>query len=239
MKLYGKNPVLERIKSNPRSIRKIYVRQGHEEQGYIRKKAQKWGIPVYLVPMSKIQKMARNLNSQGLLADVENFLYAEYDDLMRAAIEKNTILIFLDGLNDPQNLGGMIRGLACLGSFALVLPSHHSVDVTESALRVACGGENFVPVAKVPNLSQAVKAARQEGIWMAGAVVDGGQDLRQVTFRFPMGLVIGSEQKGIREVLRRRLDAALTLPMAHRRLSMNAAHAATLFAYEIMRQKES
>jgi len=237
MKLYGRNPVLERLKTNPKSILRLFITPKHEESAYLLRKAKKWRIPVAIVPPSKIQKMARNLNAQGLLAEVEAFAYRSYDELLDLALGKSVTPVFLDGLNDPQNLGGILRSLACLGPFSLVLPTHHSVEVTESVLRVASGGDNFVPVAKVSNLNQAIKTARDRGIWMAGAVVSGGQDIRTTKFIFPMGLVIGSEHKGIRDVIRRQLDAELTLPMAHPRLSMNAAHAATLFGYEIIRQR--
>jgi len=238
MRLYGKNPVLERIKINPASIQKIYIRSGHEESAYIRKKAQKKGIPFYTVPGSKIQKMARNLNTQGLLAEVEDFPYRPFEDLLAAALKRQTVLVYLDGLTDPQNLGAMIRSLACFGGFALVLPKHHSVAVTETVLRVACGGENYVGISQVPNLAQAIAKAREQGIWVAGAVVSQGEDIRQVDFRFPLGLVIGSEDKGIREVIRRRVDQSVTLPMAQPRLSMNAAHAVAVLCFEIVRQQE-
>jgi len=237
MKLYGNNPVLERLKSNPASIRKIYIRSGHEETAYIRKKAQRKGIPFYVVPVTKIQKMARNLNTQGLLAEVEDFPYVSFDLLLQAALKDQSVPVFLDGLNDPQNLGAMIRSLACFGNFSIVIPKHHSVAVTETVLRIACGGENYVTVSQVSNLGQAIDQARAQGIWVAGAVVSQGEDIRRVSFRFPMGLVIGSEQKGIREVNRRRIDQAITLPMSQPRLSMNAAHATSVLCYEIFRQR--
>ncbi len=239
MRLYGKNPVLERIKFNPDSIRKIYIRTGHEEASYIRKKVQKRGIPIYLVPATKIQKMARHVNTQGLLAEVDAFPYADFGDLLALTLKKNHVLIFLDKLNDPQNLGAMIRSLACFGRFSVVLPRHHSVAVTEAVLRIACGGENYVGISQVSNLGQAIDRAREQGVSVAGAVVSRGEDLRRVRFSFPLGLVIGSEQKGIREVIRRKLDQAVTLPMSQPRLSLNAAQATTVFCYEIFRQREA
>ncbi|MFP4473067.1 MAG: TrmH family RNA methyltransferase [Candidatus Omnitrophota bacterium] len=239
MKLYGKNPVLERIKFNPRSIRKIYIQNGHSDAGYIYKKAKKWGLPVMSVPKSKIMKVARNVNAQGIVVEVDDYEYMDLGELISAALKKKLTLIFLDGLNDPQNLGGIIRSLACLGGFALVLPGHGSVGVTETVLRVACGGENYVPVSQVSNIGKAIREAREEGFFIAGAVVDQGEPLMSAKLDFPLGLVIGSEQKGIRPVIRKLLDQHLTLPMAQARLSLNAAHAASIFAYEISRQKQN
>lgn len=238
MRIFGKNPVLERLKSQPKSIRTIYVQEGHPDAGYIQKKANKWGIAVCKVPGSKIQKLARDLNTQGLVAEVEGFSYLSLDDLLQKARTDNGTVVFLDELTDPQNLGGIIRSLGCLGNFFIVLPTHHSVEVTPAVLRVACGADNYVSVAKVANLSQAILAAKDEGFWIAGAVVKGGQDIATARLNFPLALVVGSEQKGIRDVIRRHLDIELSIPMAHERLSLNVSHATTIFCYEIARQRK-
>jgi 23S rRNA (guanosine2251-2'-O)-methyltransferase len=238
MKLYGKIPVIERIKANPQSIRKIYIQEGHPDTAYIRKKAQKWGLLVISIKASKMIKIARNLNTQGLLAEVDDQSYLSFDELLQKALKKKETLIFLDGVTDPQNLGGIIRSAACLGGFSIVLPTHGSVDVTESALRVSAGGDNYVSVTKVSNLNQALMKAKDAGFWIAGTVVQGGEDINAVKFNFPLVLVIGSEHKGVREAIRKNVDIGLTIPMAHARLSMNVAHATTIFCYEIMRQKK-
>lgn len=237
MRLYGKNPVIERLKVNPKTIKKIYLQFGHDDAGYILKKAKQWGIPAYQVPRSKLQKLARSLNSQGIVTEVEGFDYTSYEDLLEFCLKKKHELIFLDGLKDPQNLGGIIRALACLGNFSIILPTHDSVEVTESVLRVACGGDNYVKIAKVSNLSQAIVKAKDAGFWIAGAVVSGGKPLGKVDMPFPLGLVIGSEQKGIRMAICKQLDTEITIPMVQPRLSMNVAHATTIFCYEIMRQR--
>lgn len=239
MKLYGRNPVLERIKSNPKSIQRVFVQEGHPDASYVHKKAHQYGFPVSVVTGSKMLKLARDVNSQGLLADVEGFSYTPYADLLAEAKEKNATLVFLDELNDPQNLGGIMRSLGCLGGFYIVLPTHHSVEVTETVLRVSSGGDNFVKVAKVANLAQAIQTAKEEEFWIAGAVVKDGEDLTEVKFQFPLGLVVGSEQKGIRDVVKKHLDVPITIPMAHPRMSLNVAHATTLMAFEILRQKIS
>jgi len=237
MRLYGKNPVIERLKADPQSVKKIYLQLGHEDAGYVYKKAKKWGIPVHAVPKSKVQKLARNLNSQGILAEIGAFPYVPYEDLLESSLKHHRTVVFLDGLNDPQNLGGIIRSLSCLGGFSLVLPTHRSVEVTESVLRVACGGENHIDIAKVSNLNRAIVQAQDKGFWAAGTVVKGGEQLTDVRLNFPLALVIGSEQKGIRDVVKKNLDILVTLPMGQPRMSMNAAHAAAVFCYESLRQR--
>ena len=239
MKLYGKNPVLERIKTNPKSIHKIFIQEGHEEAGYIQKKSRQFGIACIHVPRSKIQKLSQSLNTQGVVADVADFAYTPYDDLLTLAVGKKITLIFLDGVTDPQNFGAMIRSLACLGKFAVVLPTHDSVSITEAVLRVASGGDNHIFVARVGNLSQSIVEAKDAGFFIAGAFVDEGEDLYRVKFQFPLGFVVGSEQKGIREIIKKRLDQSIKIPMAQPRMSLNVAQATTIFAYEIIKQQKT
>lgn len=238
MKLYGKNPVLERIRSNPQSIRLILIEQGHDDHGYIVQKAKKWGIRVSAVPASQLLKIARNVNTQGIVADVDDFAYMPYDELLSMAQEKDISVVFLDGVTDPQNLGAIFRSLGCLGGFALVLPTKDSVSVTESVLRVASGGENYVRVSQVSNLAQAIVKAKNAGFWIAGSIVEEGESLFKARLQFPLGLVLGSEQKGIRDVIKKHVDVKLTIPMAQNKMSYNVAQAATIFAYEITKQKK-
>lgn len=237
MKLYGKNPVIERLKSNPKSIRRVMIDENHADISYIRKKCQQWGISVTAVPHSKIQRMAQNLNTQGILAEIEDFTYTGIDEVLSNALDKKRVPVFLDNLNDPQNLGGIIRTCGALGHFDIVLPTTESVSVTESVLRVACGGENYLSVAKVSNLGNAIEKAKKMGFWIVGTVVEEAGSLTDLTLQFPLALVMGSEEKGVRDVILKRLDARVMIPMKNQRMSLNVAHATSMVCYEIIRQK--
>ena len=239
MKLYGKNPVLVRIKSNPKSIQRIMIAHGHPELAYIGSKARQHGLAINVVPRDQIDRVSQHHNAQGVFAVVDDFAYANFADILAQEGHKKPSLIFCDGLTDPQNLGGIIRSLASLGNFVVLLPTHDSVSVTEAVLRVACGGENFVPVCLVRNLTQAVEKARDAGYWIMGAVVQEGEDIRTTQIQFPAGIVIGSEDKGIRDVMRKRIDHAVTIPMRQKNLSFNVAHATAIFAYEICKQQNA
>jgi len=239
MRLYGKNAVIERLRSNPKSIRKIYIQHGFKGTLNIHKRAKQWGIPILPIPQSKMMKIGRDKNAQGILMDVEDFSYVTLEELLSTALAKKRCPVFLDGLQDPQNLGAIIRSLACLGKFSLVLPTHDSVSVTETVLRVASGGDNYVPIARVSNLGNAIKKAQEQGFHAAGAVVQGGEEISSVHLPHPLALVIGSEQKGIRDIIKRHLDLQLTIPMACDTLSFNVAHAAAIFCYEITKQKKN
>jgi 23S rRNA (guanosine2251-2'-O)-methyltransferase len=238
MKLYGKNPVIERLKANPKSIQRIMIDVNHADLSYIRKKCNQWGIGVSTVPHSKIQRLAQNLNTQGILAEIQDFAYVQLDDLLSNALEKKRAPVFLDNLNDPQNLGGIIRTCGALGGFDIVLPTTESVSVTESVLRVACGGENYLSVAKVSNLGNAIEKAKKAGFWILGTVVEGAPSLTEIQLQFPLGLVMGSEEKGVRDIILKKLDAQVMVPMKNQRMSLNVAHAASMVCYEIIRQKK-
>jgi 23S rRNA (guanosine2251-2'-O)-methyltransferase len=237
MKLYGKNPVLERLKTKPHTIKMILVEQGHPDHGYIVGKARKSGIMVNAVPASQIMKLARNHNTQGIMADILDFEYATYEELLGAAIDKKLTLVFLDGVTDPQNLGSIIRSLGCLGHFAVVLPTKDSVSVTEVVLRVASGADNYVPVARVSNIANALKKAKDAGFWVVGSIVEEGESLLDAKLQFPLALVVGSEQRGIRDIIKKHLDQRVTIPMTQARMSFNVAQATAILAYEITKQK--
>ena len=237
MKLYGKNPVLERIKTNPKSIKRVLIEQGHVEHGYIHQKGKQFGFAVSAVPYTKIQKLGQSLNTQGIIAEVEDFSYVSLDDLLQTAVDKHQTVIFLDNLTDPQNLGGIIRTCGSLGDFAIVLPTTESVHITESVLRVACGGDNYVPVARVANLGNAIEKAKKQGFWIMGTATKDSKSIFEVSIQFPVGLVLGSEEKGVRDIIRKKLDQEVMIPMKAARMSLNVAHAASILCYEIIRQK--
>ncbi len=239
VKLYGKNPVIERLKSNPKSVKLVLIEQGHPDTAYVHKKCHQWGVPVSSVPYTKIQKLAQNVNSQGIIADIEEFPYMDFPDLLEKALEKKWSLLFLDNLTDPQNFGGIIRTCGSLGDFAIVIPTTESVSVTESVLRVACGGENYTTISKVSNLGNAIDRAKKEGFWIVGTAVKEAKNTPEVKFQFPIGLVMGSEEKGVRDIIRKRLDTEVMIPMKHERMSLNVAHATAIMCYEITRQKNS
>lgn len=237
MKLSGKNPVLERIKSNPKSIKRLFIEEGHGEKEYVLMKCHQHNIPVMVVPFTKIQKMANSTSTQGILAEIEDFPYMDFNDLLEQSLKKNRILIFLDNVTDPQNLGGIVRSAGALGVFDLVIPTTEAVGVTEAVLRVACGGENFLSIARVSNLANAITKAKDAGYWVAGTAINQAKSLYDVKFEAPLGLVFGSEAKGIRDVIRKKLDCEVTIPMKQERMSLNVSHAIAIFCVEALRQR--
>lgn len=236
MRLFGKNPVIERLRANPATIKTVYIQHDFNDRAYIQTKAKQKKVSLSVVDAGRMSKMAKGVNHQGIMADVDDFFYSDFNELLDEALEKKRCPVFLDELTDPQNLGAIIRTLGCLGKFSIILPVRESVGITEAVLRVACGGENYVPIAKVNNLYNAIMKAKEAGFFIAGAVVENGQNIADAQMSFPWAVVVGSEQKGIREMIRKKLDAQLTIPMAVSTMALNAAQATGILCYEITRR---
>ncbi|MFC1646492.1 23S rRNA (guanosine(2251)-2'-O)-methyltransferase RlmB [Candidatus Omnitrophota bacterium] len=233
--LYGKNSILQRLKRNPKSIRKIFLND-HFDDAYILTIVTRKKIPIIRLSRNEFLRVKRADCLQGIIAEVEKYSYVPFNDLLTDSLEKKVSLIFLDSISDPQNLGSIIRTAACFGDFALVLPKHDACEVNDTVLHVASGGENFVAISMVSNLSAALIKAKKSGYWIAGAVVEGGEDISKASLPFPLCVVLGSEGKGIRKGLHNQLDLKVNLPMKAP-LSFNVAVSCAIFCYEITKQK--
>lgn len=236
MLLYGKKSVLERLRINPDSVLKVFM-QDKTRMPRIEKLIRRYNIPLDRVPGRKIENMKRAKNVQGVIARVDKFQYTSYEKLLSFPGRERPNLVFLDRVNDPQNLGVIIRSLACFGGFAVVIPESGACMVTEAVLHVACGGENYVRVARVRDLEDAIVAARKQGYGIMGAIVNAGESVSSVSMAFPLGLVLGSEVEGVSSRLEPYLDAKVYIPMPGVGLSLNVGMACTVFAYEINRRK--
>ncbi len=237
IRLYGKNQIIERLKTHPETIKKIIYNQGSDNR-FVKKLALQKNISCFPLPHKEFICIAKNINTQGVIAEVQDFLYNDLQAILQLPDEEKLTLIALSNITDPQNLGSLLRTAACFGRFALIIPKHRSVSINETVLRIACGGENYVPVIQETNLIPAIKQAKDAGYWVAGAVVEEGEDITGFKFRFPLCLVIGSEDKGIRPGLLAHLDFKVTLPMPGAGLSLNAAVATAIFCYEVTRQRK-
>ena len=235
MRLYGKRPVVERLQAAPNTIRTIYLKQGIDNPEVVRA-AKAANRSFVSVSKPEFYKLAGEVHSQGVVAEVEEFRYTPLEELLKRP-QPRLSLFFLDRLTDPKNLGNILRTAACLGGIALVLPKHESVEVNETVLRVACGGENFVPVAMATNLVRACERAKKAGYWIAGATASGEKPLHTADWPTPLGVVLGSEGSGIRPGLEKQLELTLSIPMPGAVLSFNVATAAALIAYEITRRR--
>lgn len=197
---------------------------------------EKEDVPFKRVPKGQLYNIKQEDNLQGIIAETELFKYVSFDELVSGA-KKGHTLIFLDRVYDPQNLGAIIRTVACFGGFSVVIPKHNACEVNETVLHVASGGENHVPVSRVSNLPSVLIEAKKNGYWITGAMVRGGQDITKTQLSFPLAIVLGSEGEGVRYGVGKHLDFKVFIPMQGAALSFNVTIACAVFCYEVTRQR--
>jgi len=238
MLLYGKNSIFERLKANPASIKNICLQDSFIVPHIIEELIKLNNIPVERLSGNRLSRVKPAKDLQGIVARIDAFKYAPVDDLLNQPKGKQLTLIFLDRINDPHNLGVIIRTVACFGGMALIIPEFKACGVNETVLHVASGGENYINISKVPNISNAIIKAKKRGYWIAGAVIsDDSEDVNKISFPFPLGLVLGSEGEGIRYGIQKNLDIKVRIPMGGAKLSFNVNMACGILCHEICKQR--
>lgn len=236
----GRHSVLEALKSG-RSINKIWIAesaQRHQIQPIVAE-AKNSGAVIQFVDKRKLDQMVDNVPHQGIVAQVAAYGYAEVDDILARARERGQapFILLLDEIEDPHNLGSILRTAECAGVHGVIIPKRRSVGLTATVSKTSAGAIEYVPVAKVTNLAQTIDELKEHGVWVAGADVQAKETLYQADFTLPMAIVIGNEGRGIGRLIKEKCDFRLQLPMYGRINSLNASVAASLFIYEVVRQR--
>nr|WP_259548585.1 23S rRNA (guanosine(2251)-2'-O)-methyltransferase RlmB [Heyndrickxia oleronia] len=235
----GKNPVIEALKSN-RDINKIWISEGSNkgQMQQIIKLAKESKVLVQYVPKQKIEQMVKE-NHQGVVAQVAAYQYAELDDLFKLAEQKqeDPFFIILDELEDPHNLGSILRTADAAGVHGIIIPKRRAVGLTAAVAKASTGAIEHVPVARVTNLSNTIKELKERGLWIFGTDAKGSQDYRTMDGKMPLAIVIGSEGKGISRLIKESCDFLVHLPMVGHVTSLNASVAASLLIYEVYRKR--
>ena len=235
----GKNPVLEALRSG-REINKVWIAEGVKKTGIqeLIDLAKEQGVLVQFVPKQKVDKLAEN--HQGIVASVAAYDYAELDDLFAAAKAKNEdpFFIILDELEDPHNLGSIMRTADAIGAHGIIIPKRRAVGLTAVVAKASTGAIEHVPVVRVTNLAQTVDELKDRGVWIAGTDAKGSQDYRKMDATLPLALIIGSEGKGMSRLLKDKCDFLYHLPMIGHVTSLNASVAAALLMYEVYRKRQ-
>ena len=235
----GKNPVLEALRAG-REINKVWVAEGVKKTGIqeLIDLAKEQGVLVQFVPKQKVDKLAEN--HQGIVASVAAYDYAELDDLFAAAKAKNEdpCILILDELEDPHNLGSIMRTADAIGVHGIIIPKRRAVGLTAVVAKASTGAIEHVPVVRVTNLAQTVDELKDRGVWIAGTDAKGSQDYRKMDATLPLALIIGSEGKGMSRLLKDKCDFLYNLPMVGHVTSLNASVAAALLMYEVYRKRQ-
>jgi 23S rRNA (guanosine2251-2'-O)-methyltransferase len=239
MLIVGRNPVLEALKSG-RTIAKIYFRFGiHGEAiGDIQRRAREHGIPVTVLPKQKFDRFGAEAPSQGIVALIEDVDVLSIDDLLAITREQDPpFFAALDSINDPRNLGAILRAAECAGVHGALLPARDAAVLSDIVVKTSAGATSHLPLARVTNLRQGLDRMKEEGLWIAGLDADGDVDLFALDGLRPICLVVGSEGKGLRPTIRQACDMLVRIPMWGQVSSLNASVAAALAFYEIRRRR--
>lgn len=235
----GRNPVIEILKSG-RDVDKILVAKGNKE-GSIHKiiaMAKEKKIPVQEVDRRKLDQMAESDNHQGVMAYVAAYEYGDLDTILNALKDKgeNPFLVICDEINDPHNLGSILRTANATGVHAVIIPKRRSVGLTAVVAKTSAGALEYTPVCKVTNLVNTMKALKERGIWIVGADMDGENFHFQQDMLGKLAIVVGSEGKGMSRLVKETCDFLVRIPMSGEVTSLNASVAASVLMYEAVRQ---
>lgn len=242
MIIYGKNPVKELL-ADPRSrIDEIIVAKDSKKDGdpEIFAIAKKRGVRVQLLPKDALTRLTGTASHQGVAARVPEWEYSSVGNIIEASRSKleKLLVVILDHLEDPQNLGAIIRTVDVLGAHGVVIPKDRAASVTPAVIKASAGAVNHVPIARVTNISNVIEELKREGVWIAGADANAPKAVYEEDLsKVDLGLVIGNEGKGISAKVREKCDFLVSIPQSGTVTSLNASVSAGVLIYEIMRQR--
>lgn len=238
--IIGRNPVMEAVK-NHREIEKIIVAKN--AQGSINQilgKARDEGVVIHYVEKAALDRIAAGRPHQGIAAQISPYSYGKMEDIMALAKEKgeDPLVIVLDNLEDPHNLGAIMRTAECAGAHGIIIPKRHSCGITEVVAKASAGAVEYMPCVKVANIAQTLDELKEQGFWVfacdMGDTMYYEQDLTG-----PAALVVGSEGFGISKLVKEKCDYVVSIPMVGNITSLNASNAAAVLMYEIRRQRDA
>ena len=235
----GRNAVIEAFRSG-KPIDKVFILDGCQDGPMvtIRREAKKKDVMIKYVTKERLDQMSETGKHQGVIAYAAAYEYAEVSDILEKAKEKgeDPFIFILDNIEDPHNLGAIIRTANLAGAHGVIIPKNRAVGLTATVAKASAGALNYTPVAKVTNLSQTIEELKKEGLWFVCADMDGEIMYRQ-NLTGPIGLVIGNEGSGVGRLVKEKCDMTASIPMHGDIDSLNASVAAGVLAYEIVRQR--
>lgn len=236
----GRNSVIELLESG-RDINKIFVAKG-EKHGSINKilaLAKEHKVIVTEVERSKINSMSQTNNNQGVIAIVPPFNYCEVDDILNLAKEKNEdpFIIILDGIEDPHNLGSIIRTAETAGVHGIIIPKRRAAQVNSTVNKVSAGAVEHMKIARVNNITETIRYLKENDLWICGTDINTNTYYYNQDFKMPIGIVIGSEGFGMSRLVKENCDFLVKIPMKGKITSLNASVSAGIVMYEVVKQR--
>ena len=235
----GRNAVLEAFRAG-KTIDKLFVLDGCQDGPVksILREAKKTDTIINFVDKERLDRLANSGHHQGFVAQAAAYEYAEVEDILNAAKEKGEapFIFILDEIEDPHNLGAIIRTANLCGAHGVIIPKRRAVGLTATVAKTSAGAVNYTPVAKVTNIAKTIEELKKEGMWFVCADMD-GQTMYDLNLTGPIGLVIGNEGAGVSRLVKEKCDFTASIPMKGDIDSLNASVAAGVLAYEIVRQR--
>ncbi len=239
--IIGRKPVIEAIKSGE-TIERIYILQGQKGPAIIEifKLAKQAKIKLNEVPAGKFKSLSLDPNTQGVVAFKATQNYYELEEIIREAKRSEfPLILVLDEIQDPHNLGAIIRSADCSGVDGIVITKNNSATVTETVVKTSAGATEHAKICKVSNLIHALEELKKEGFWIFGSSLEGTKNYNEVDYKMPVALVVGNEEKGIRRLTVQNCDVLVKIPMKGKIQSLNVSVATGILLFEIMRQRGS
>ena len=241
--LYGRNAVREALRARRRQLHRLYVSSGVQETGVIAELitlAESAGLPVQRVERQTLDKQLREVNHQGVMLETGPYPYVELADCLALAAERKepALLLLLDHLQDPQNIGTLLRTAEVVGVHGVALPGRRAAEITPAVVNASSGATEHLRVVLVVNLAQTIAELQKAGVWVVGLEEDeAAQNFDTTDLRLPLALVVGAEGAGLARLVRERCDFLVRLPMAGQVASLNAAVAGSIALYGAWRQR--
>jgi 23S rRNA (guanosine2251-2'-O)-methyltransferase len=239
--VFGVRPVEELCRARPRAVAVVYVAEGHKsrELDQVVAVAKDRAIAVEVRPRAMVAELAGAGTHQGIVAIAGEYAYAEVGDILAAsaAAGQTALVLLLDGITDPQNLGALVRSAEVLGAHGVIIPDAKAAPVTGGVVKASAGATERMRIARVGNILRTMDALRERGVKVWGAAAERGELLTAADLRGPTAIVIGAEGRGLREAVARRCDGLLQIPQRGQVSSLNASVAGAILLYEAMRQR--
>ena len=238
--LEGRNAVTEALRSG-RTIDKVFIASGETDRGLQRLAAQAKEAGAVVVPVDrrKLDAMSTTHSHQGVIALVAAHEYCTIDDILEEAASRGQtpLIIVCDELSDPHNLGAILRSGECAGAHGVIIPKRRSVGLTATVAKASAGAVEYMKVARVTNINNAISELKEKGVWVFGTAAEGSIPMYKADLTGPTAIVIGSEGDGMSQLVRKNCDVMVHIPMAGRITSLNASAAASILLYEAVRQR--
>jgi 23S rRNA (guanosine2251-2'-O)-methyltransferase len=244
--IIGRKPVLEALNSNE-EIEQVYILFGQQGNiiNAIRVAAKKKGIKCNQIPLERFKTYSPSQNSQGVIALKQDFKFSSLDEILQKTLsfgeglgEAFPLILILDEIQDPHNVGAILRSAECSGVNGIILTKHNSATITSTVTKVSAGATEHLQICQVNNLSQTIDELKEKGFWIVGSSLENAKNYTEVDYKIPIALIVGNEEKGIRKLTASKCDFLVKVPMIGKIQSLNVSVATGILLFEILRQRQ-